>query len=199
MDRFVSHYTLRLDGKGRVSIPASFRAVLARDGFEGLYCYPALDRPAIDAGGASPGVCRTPKCRASTTTTTSTQSDQCRQHADLAARVPGRWVADRVNECRRHPDLLTNGEHGILVQPNDPDSGCSRVIPSGRRGQRRANGRGGQATRRTVPVEVGMASPPASLRPPGLTFPQDFVEDACQLSRKIASVEPVEALVVPYR
>jgi MraZ protein len=51
MDRFVSHFTLRLDAKGRVSIPASFRAVLARDGFEGLYCYPTLDRPALDAGG----------------------------------------------------------------------------------------------------------------------------------------------------
>jgi MraZ protein len=51
MDRFVSHYTLRLDAKGRVSIPAPFRAVLARDGFEGLYCYPALDQPALDAGG----------------------------------------------------------------------------------------------------------------------------------------------------
>jgi len=48
---FVSHYTLRLDAKGRVSIPASFRGVLARDGFEGLYCYPALDLPALDAGG----------------------------------------------------------------------------------------------------------------------------------------------------
>ena len=51
MDRFVSHYTLRLDAKGRVSIPAPFRAVLARDGFEGLYCYPTLDAPALDAGG----------------------------------------------------------------------------------------------------------------------------------------------------
>jgi MraZ protein len=51
MDRFVSHYTLRLDAKGRVSIPAPYRAVLARDGFEGLYCYPALDRSALDAGG----------------------------------------------------------------------------------------------------------------------------------------------------
>ena len=51
MDRFVSHFTLRLDAKGRISIPAPFRAVLARDGFEGLYCYPALDRPALDAGG----------------------------------------------------------------------------------------------------------------------------------------------------
>ncbi|MFY9836284.1 MAG: division/cell wall cluster transcriptional repressor MraZ [Xanthobacteraceae bacterium] len=51
MDRFVSHYMLRLDAKGRVSVPASFRTVLARDGFEGLYCHPALDRPALDAGG----------------------------------------------------------------------------------------------------------------------------------------------------
>ncbi len=51
MDLFVSHYMLRLDAKGRVSVPAPFRAVLARDGFDGLYCYPALDRPALDAGG----------------------------------------------------------------------------------------------------------------------------------------------------
>ena len=51
MDRFVSNTVLRLDAKGRVSIPASFRSVLARDGFAGLYCYPALDQPAIDAGG----------------------------------------------------------------------------------------------------------------------------------------------------
>jgi MraZ protein len=51
MDRYLSHYMLRLDAKGRVSIPAPFRAVLARDGFEGVYCYPTLDRPALDAGG----------------------------------------------------------------------------------------------------------------------------------------------------
>jgi MraZ protein len=51
MQRFVSNVVLRLDSKGRVSIPAAFRAVLTRDGFDGLYCYPALDQPAIDAGG----------------------------------------------------------------------------------------------------------------------------------------------------
>jgi len=51
MNRFVANYTLRLDAKGRVSIPAPFRQVLARDGFDGLYCYPTLDRPALDAGG----------------------------------------------------------------------------------------------------------------------------------------------------
>ena len=53
MDRFVSHYLLRLDAKGRVSIPASFRAVLAQDGSDGLFCCPALDRPAIDMGGTA--------------------------------------------------------------------------------------------------------------------------------------------------
>jgi MraZ protein len=51
VDRFVSQYVLNVDAKGRVSIPAPFRAVLARDGFEGLYCYRTLDRPALDAGG----------------------------------------------------------------------------------------------------------------------------------------------------
>lgn len=51
MDEFVSTFTNRLDAKGRVSIPAPFRTVLARDGFEGLYCCPTLDRRAVDAGG----------------------------------------------------------------------------------------------------------------------------------------------------
>lgn len=51
MDRFVSHFTNRLDAKGRVSIPASFRAVLARDGFEGLYVHPSIDAEAVDCGG----------------------------------------------------------------------------------------------------------------------------------------------------
>jgi MraZ protein len=51
MDRFVSNFTLRLDAKGRVSIPATFRLVLGRDGFDGLYVHPALDMTALDAGG----------------------------------------------------------------------------------------------------------------------------------------------------
>ncbi len=33
MDRFVSTFTNKIDAKGRVSIPASFRAVLERDGY----------------------------------------------------------------------------------------------------------------------------------------------------------------------
>jgi MraZ protein len=51
LDGFVSNYTSRLDAKGRVSIPAPFRAVLARDGYEGLYVHPSLDAEALDCGG----------------------------------------------------------------------------------------------------------------------------------------------------
>ncbi|MGA0530556.1 division/cell wall cluster transcriptional repressor MraZ [Hansschlegelia sp. KR7-227] len=51
MDRFVSTFTNRLDAKGRVSIPAAYRAVLAADGFAGLYVHPSLDMQALDAGG----------------------------------------------------------------------------------------------------------------------------------------------------
>ena len=58
MDRFVSTFTNRLDAKGRVSVPAPFRSVLERQwsaaplgGGASIYCYPALDAPALDAGG----------------------------------------------------------------------------------------------------------------------------------------------------
>jgi MraZ protein len=51
VDRFVSQFTNRLDAKGRVSIPASFRAVLARDGFDGLFVHPSLDAQAVECGG----------------------------------------------------------------------------------------------------------------------------------------------------
>jgi MraZ protein len=51
MDAFVSTFTNRLDAKGRVSIPLSFRGVLGVDGFNGLYCCPTLDHLAVDAGG----------------------------------------------------------------------------------------------------------------------------------------------------
>lgn len=56
MDRFVSTFENKIDSKGRVSVPASFRAVLERDAYRGeaaggIYCYPSLDAPALDAGG----------------------------------------------------------------------------------------------------------------------------------------------------
>jgi MraZ protein len=51
VDGFRSNCTNRLDAKGRVSIPAAFRAVLTRDGFEGLYAYPSIEAEALDCGG----------------------------------------------------------------------------------------------------------------------------------------------------
>jgi MraZ protein len=51
LDRFVAHYINRFDAKGRISIPAPFRSVLAKDGFDGLYIHPSLDAPALDCGG----------------------------------------------------------------------------------------------------------------------------------------------------
>jgi MraZ protein len=52
MDRFVSTFENKIDSKGRVSVPASFRTVLERDAYSGgIYCYPSLDAPALDAGG----------------------------------------------------------------------------------------------------------------------------------------------------
>lgn len=52
MDRFLSNFTNRFDAKGRVSVPAPFRAILAKEGFEGVFAHPALDSPALDCGGA---------------------------------------------------------------------------------------------------------------------------------------------------
>ena len=54
MDRFVSTFINKVDAKGRVSVPAPFRTILERDGYAGgIYCYPSLDAPALDAGGKS--------------------------------------------------------------------------------------------------------------------------------------------------
>jgi MraZ protein len=49
--RFLSTISGRLDGKGRVSIPAPFRAVLEADGYPGLLMHRALDVPALECGG----------------------------------------------------------------------------------------------------------------------------------------------------
>lgn len=51
MGRFLSTFPGRLDSKGRVSLPASFRAELEADGYPGVLLHPALDQPAIEAGG----------------------------------------------------------------------------------------------------------------------------------------------------
>ncbi len=51
MDRFLSHATNRIDAKGRVSVPSSFRAVLASRGIRELYCLQDFVFPAISCGG----------------------------------------------------------------------------------------------------------------------------------------------------
>ncbi len=51
MERFLSNAVNRIDQKGRVSVPAHFRAVLARRGDSDLYALRALDMPALDVGG----------------------------------------------------------------------------------------------------------------------------------------------------
>lgn len=51
MDRFLSSSVNRIDAKGRVSIPAHFRAVLQKRGYSELYALRALDIPALDVGG----------------------------------------------------------------------------------------------------------------------------------------------------
>ena len=51
MDRFLSSAVNRIDAKGRVSVPAHFRAVVQKRGYSDLYALRALDMPALDVGG----------------------------------------------------------------------------------------------------------------------------------------------------
>lgn len=51
MSRFLSNATNKIDAKGRVSVPANFRAVLASLGIEELYCFQDFHYPAINIGG----------------------------------------------------------------------------------------------------------------------------------------------------
>ncbi len=51
MDRFLSSAINRIDTKGRVSVPAHFRAVVQKRGYGDLYALRALDVPALDVGG----------------------------------------------------------------------------------------------------------------------------------------------------
>ncbi|MVA25670.1 division/cell wall cluster transcriptional repressor MraZ [Agrobacterium vitis] len=51
MNRFLSNATNRIDAKGRVSVPAAFRAVLVERGIQELYCFQDFTFPAISIGG----------------------------------------------------------------------------------------------------------------------------------------------------
>ncbi len=46
---FLSHYENRLDKKGRVSVPATFRSYLNSMGYNGFICYPSFNHSALDA------------------------------------------------------------------------------------------------------------------------------------------------------
>jgi MraZ protein len=48
---FVSTVVNKLDAKGRVSVPAPFRQILAQQNLKGFYCFPSFVAPALEAFG----------------------------------------------------------------------------------------------------------------------------------------------------
>ena len=46
---FLSSFENRLDKKGRVSVPASFRSYLSNLGYNGVICYPSFNNQSIEA------------------------------------------------------------------------------------------------------------------------------------------------------
>ena len=46
---FLSSYENKLDKKGRVSVPATFRSYLSSMGYNGFICYPSFNHEAIEA------------------------------------------------------------------------------------------------------------------------------------------------------
>ena len=46
---FLSTYENKLDKKGRVSVPASFRSYLSNLGYNGIICYPSFNNSSIEA------------------------------------------------------------------------------------------------------------------------------------------------------
>ena len=46
---FLSTYQNKLDKKGRVSVPASFRSYLSNLGYNGVICYPSFNNQSIEA------------------------------------------------------------------------------------------------------------------------------------------------------
>ena len=45
---FLSTYENKLDKKGRVSVPASFRSYLSNLGYNGVICYPSFNNLSIE-------------------------------------------------------------------------------------------------------------------------------------------------------
>jgi MraZ protein len=50
---FLSTFVNKVDRKGRVSVPAQFRAALAADSYQGVIVYPSLTDTALDGFGRS--------------------------------------------------------------------------------------------------------------------------------------------------
>ena len=46
---FLSTYENKLDKKGRVSVPASFRGYLSNMGYNGIICFPSFNNQSIEA------------------------------------------------------------------------------------------------------------------------------------------------------
>ena len=46
---FLSSYENKLDKKGRVSVPASYRSYLSNLGYNGVICYPSFNQQSIEA------------------------------------------------------------------------------------------------------------------------------------------------------
>ena len=46
---FLSTYENKLDKKGRVSVPSSFRSYLSNLGYNGIICYPSFNQQSIEA------------------------------------------------------------------------------------------------------------------------------------------------------
>ncbi|MGK2742369.1 division/cell wall cluster transcriptional repressor MraZ [Tepidicaulis sp. LMO-SS28] len=51
MESFRGTFTNKVDAKGRVSVPAKFRAVVAAQGFNGITCFPSFLGKFLEAGG----------------------------------------------------------------------------------------------------------------------------------------------------
>ncbi len=53
MGIFLSTYINKIDKKGRVSVPASFRSVIAKEDFNGIVAYPSFVHECVEACGMS--------------------------------------------------------------------------------------------------------------------------------------------------
>ncbi len=52
MDEFASRFDVKIDPRGRIAIPVTFRSILKQEKADDIHSYPHLDYAAIEAGGA---------------------------------------------------------------------------------------------------------------------------------------------------